>query len=359
MRASSEILKAIRTEVFGESQRVFGKRLPLAKETISRMELRKEGHPVTARHLRLLRGLRAPMKKAEQLEALLEELEAAVWREMQVDLGIEPGPQGAPIAGTAPTERIEADGPPAGQLPAEVPEQATPEMEEAARRLELLRLEEERRAEELRRLQESVQRAEAMLQRAEQLRLEEEERRAAHASRMAEEEVRARARRQRARWLGLVAAAVLVAFGGLAHLVRERSSRPSMEDAQAAKHHAVNPELPDGGTEPSPWEASPPEGGASSGGLDAGTALGKLLKNALPMPAGGLPRQQSAPCPEGITEEFNGHCWVRWPLTPELVRAGACDTLGLYEPSAGWCRAHNAGFRPWLEQRRTNNAVDP
>ncbi|HLL56217.1 MAG TPA: hypothetical protein VK447_21820 [Myxococcaceae bacterium] len=357
MRASSEILKAIRTEVFGESQRVFGKRLPLAKETISRMELRKEGHPVTARHLRLLRGLRAPMKKAEQLEALLEELEAAVWREMQVDLGIEPGPQGAPIAGTA-LERVEADGPPAGQLPAEVPEQATPELEEAARRLELLRLEEERRAEDLRRLQESLLRAEAALQRAEQLRLEEEARRAAQASRMAEEEVRVRAQRQRAWRLGFAVVAALVALGGLADFIRERSSRPPLEDARAENHHAVTPESPDGGIGASPWDAPPPEEGMTSGGSDAGTEMAELLKSALPMPTGGLPRQRAAPCPEDV-EEINGYCWTKWSLTPAQVKTGACEDPGMYEPSAGWCRAHKAGFRPWYGPRRINNAVDP
>jgi hypothetical protein len=341
MRASSEILKAIRTQVFSESQQVFGKRLPLAKETISRLELRKEGHPVTARHLRLLRGLRAPQNKAEQLQALLKELEAAIWREMQVDLGVEPGAQREAVVGISPTETVALD------------------VDEAALRAEQLRLEEEaRRAEEVRRIQESVQRAEAAVQRAEQLRLEEEARRAAQVSRMAEEEARVRARQQRAWRLGGAAVAVLVALGGLAHFTRERSPRPPMENARAENHHAVTPELPDGGTGPSPWEATPPEGAATSGGLDAGTAMAELLKSAQPMPTGGLPRQQPAPCPAG-TEQFNGYCWKRWPLTPELVKAGACDQPDLYEPSAGWCRAHLAGFRPWYEPRRTNRVVDP
>jgi hypothetical protein len=359
MRASSEILKAIRTEVFGESQQVFGKRLPLAKETISRLELRKEGHPVTARHLRLLRELRAPMNKAKQFEALVKELEAAIWREIQADLGVAPGAQDTAAAGTSPTEAGDPNGPPAGALPGEAPLPATPEEEEAARRTELLRLEEEaRRAEEFRRLQEAVQRAEAAVQRAEQLRQEEDVRRAAQASRMAEEEARFRARRQRAWRSSVAVVAVLVALGGLAHFIGERSSRPPMEDARAANHQALTPELPDGGTGPSPSEVPPPEEGTTSGGLDAGTAMAELLKGAQPMPTGGLPRQQSAPCPEDI-EEFNGYCWLRSPLTPGQVKAGACDEPGLYEPSAGWCRTHKAGFRPWHGPRRINNAVDP
>jgi len=81
-----------------------------------------------------------------------------------------------------------------------------------------------------------------------------------------------------------------------------------------------------------------------------------LLKNALPMPAGGLPRQLAAPCPEDI-EEINGYCWFKWSLTPGQVKIGACDQPDVYEPSAGWCRAHNAAFLPWYGRRRTNNAV--
>ncbi len=379
MRASSEILKAIRTEVFGESQQVFGKRLPLAKETISRLELRKEGHPVTAKHLRLLRELRAPKNKADQFHALLKELEEALWREMQVSLGREPGALEAPAAVTAPTEREDLDSTSVGPMPQEVPEQATPDMEEMAQRLDLLRLEEARRAEEVRRLQESLQRAEAAIlraeelaiqraeelaiqraeelaiQRAEQLRLEEEAKRAARASRMAEED--ARARRQRSWRLGVAALAALMVLGGLAYLSRQRLSQSSMDDARA-ENHAVTPEKPDGGTRPEPWEAPPPEEETASGGLDAGTAMMKLLKNAQPMPTGGLPHQRAAPCPEGI-EEFNGYCWSRSSFTPAQVEQGTCEDPVFYEPSAGWCRAHKAGFRPWYGRRRTPNAVDP
>ena len=365
VRASSEILKAIRTEVFGESQQVFGKRLPLAKETISRMELRKEGHPVTAKHLRLLRELRAPKNKADQFHALLKELEEALWREMQVSLGREPGAQEAPAVATAPTERADLDGTPVGPLPGEVPEQAAPDREEMAQRLELLRLEEARREEEVRRLQESLQRAEAAIQRAEQLaiqraeqlRLEEEAKHAAQASRMAEEEARARARRQRDWRLGVAALASLVLLGGLAYLSRQRPSQSSTDDARA-ENHAVTPEKPDGGTRPEPWEAPPPEEETASGGLDAGTAMMKLLKNAQPMPTGGLPHQRAAPCPEGI-EEVNGYCWRKFSFTPAQVEQGNCEDPVFYEPSAGWCRTHKAGFRPWYGRRRTPNAVDP
>jgi hypothetical protein len=358
VRASSEILKAIRTEVFGESQRVFGKRLPLAKETISRLELRKEGHPVTAKHLRLLRELRAPKNKADQFHALLKELEEALWRELQVSLGREPGAQEAPAAATVPTERADLDSTPVGPSSGEVPEQATPDLEQIAQRLELLRLEEARRAEAVGRFQESLQRAEAAIQRAEELRLEEEAKRAAQASRMAEEEARARARRQRSWRLGVAAFAALVVLGGLAYLSGQRRSQSSMDDARA-ENHAVNPEKPDGGTRSEPWEAPPPEEGTTSGGLDAGTAMMELLKSAQPMPmVGGLPRQRAAPCPEGI-EEYNGFCWSRWSLTPAQVEQGTCEDPVFYEPSPGWCRTHRAGFRPWYGRRRTPNAVDP
>jgi len=160
-----------------------------------------------------------------------------------------------------------------------------------------------------------------------------------------------------ARRLGAAALAGPVALYVLAHLAVQRLPPPAMENADTSKHQAM-PDGPGSGPGPGSREAPPPEEGMTSGGLDAGTEMAELLKGAQPMPTGGLPRQQSAPCPGGI-EEINGYCWKRWPLTSEQVKAGVCDEPDLYEPSAGWCRAHLAGFRPFYGSRRTNNAVDP
>ena len=93
--------------------------------------------------------------------------------------------------------------------------------------------------------------------------------------------------------------------------------------------------------------------------LSAGTVLEKLAKQALPMPKRPLPGQMAAPCPDGA-DEFEGYCWLKTQLSPDLVDRGACDdpALGFYEPSAGWCRAHRVGYRPLSSTRRHNNTVE-
>jgi len=93
-----------------------------------------------------------------------------------------------------------------------------------------------------------------------------------------------------------------------------------------------------------------------SAGLDGGTALAQLVQQATLMPRSPLPGQRSKPCPGGAVEEVNGHCWLKLSVTPELLKAGACENSSVYEPSTGWCQAHLAFYLPFFDNRR--NAVD-
>lgn len=94
-----------------------------------------------------------------------------------------------------------------------------------------------------------------------------------------------------------------------------------------------------------------------TGGLDGGTGIVRLVNQASPMPTHPLRKQHAAPCPEGI-DEFNGYCWMKLSLTPAQIKAGACEEEGMYEPSPGWCREHNAGYRPY-RGGRPGTSVDP
>ena len=432
MRSSSEILKAIRKDVFEETQKTFGKRLPLAKETISRLESGSDEHQVTRRHLRLLRGLRAPKNKAEQLQSLLSELEAALWREMTGTDPVEPGAQDGPpldplldpspssngpeaeeraraaeldAAERAETLRREAEARHAelvrrgeefarrAEAAAERGEQALRQQEvwcaeEARRREETVqrieaaaeRVEEEARRreeavqriaaaaeraeDEARKREEAVQRIAAAAERAEQLRREDEARREEEAERMARAALEAERVRDAARRRGLVAIAASAALGllvgGVSQMGKAVSRHPpdDADVARAGDEESVNPGVPPGGTEPAFEKEPTPEEEFTSAGLDAGTALVRMLRAAIPMPKTGFPGQLAAPCPEH-TEELNGYCWRRFALSPQQVKDGFCEELSLYEPSSGWCRKNHAGYRPYLGARRNNNVVDP
>jgi len=98
------------------------------------------------------------------------------------------------------------------------------------------------------------------------------------------------------------------------------------------------------------------EGVRSGAAGGAASVAASLIHRASPMPAGGVPGQRRAPCPEGAEAIKNEWCWNRWTLTPEQVRGGACDDPQFYEPSEGWCVAHRAAYRPVYAPVRRKNA---
>ena len=60
MRKASDILKAIREDVFGYSQRGLAESLGYAEATVCRLESGKPQHRLSAIHLEKLRGLNPP-----------------------------------------------------------------------------------------------------------------------------------------------------------------------------------------------------------------------------------------------------------------------------------------------------------
>jgi hypothetical protein len=398
VRSSSDIFKAVRTEVFGETQETFGRRLLLTKETISRLEGRKAGHYVSVRHLRLLRGLRAPRDQAAKLEALLVELDAALQREMAAG-GPGPAQEAFPVGVEAPGQGAEAAStggvgkPGLGAESASDAERAATRAESVAERIEqLYAAEEARRADEARkreeeaeqakrlRFAEETRRAEAArkqeelvrcvveaAERFEQIRAGDEARRAEEArkkeseARAAEEEARRVeqrrvSERRQTRRLLLAMLAMSTALGALGGVATRTFETPPaqvdrMRAEQAPSQETRTPEV-------APSERGLPEEDLDaeeslSAGMDAGTAMTELLMQAIPMSRGPVPGQMAAPCPDEA-EEFNGYCWGKVALTSRQVKAGFCDTAGLYEPSEGWCRAHRAGYRPLRSARRRN-----
>ncbi|HLL84541.1 MAG TPA: hypothetical protein VK420_17885, partial [Longimicrobium sp.] len=334
MRSSSDIFKAVGTEVFGETQETFGRRLLLTKETISRLEGRKAGHYVSIRHLRLLRGLRPPRDQAGKLEALLVELDAALQREMAAEgaglaqvavlAGVDASGRGPEVAVTEGVGKAgqDAESASAAERAATRAESAAERVErllaaEEARRAEearqrqeeaehakRLRLAEEaRRAEDARKQEESVQRVVEAAERLAQLRVTDEAHRAEEArkkgaeARAAEEEARqaeerrVSERRQTRRLLlaTLAMSAALGALGGVASRAFEapRTDVDRMSAEQAAGQETRTPEV-------APSERGVPEEDldaeeALSAGMDAGTAMTELLMQAIPMPRGPVP----------------------------------------------------------------------
>lgn len=502
MRSSSIIFRAIRMELFRLSQAKFGKKLGLSKVTIGRLERRKHGHHVSAKHWRLLRDLPAPPGEAERKEAMLDELAKAIEEESKPEGYLE-----AEQRRQAEEEKRAADLQKAAEA-AQRAELAVRELErleaalqrtaaEIEQRLEGFRQAEELRRQQdadtrevtLRRVEELAQRAEGSAQRADQLRLAAESIRAqadqhqeelvlraleaierAEKLRFEMEAARAQASEQfqefvlraeetarRAEQLALGWEARRVEMGETVRRVEEAAARAEQlraddearlaqaarrqeegrqrvegaaaraEDAatraeqtqaaladeaqnreQAAKdverrraleHRRVKRLLVTtviasvvlsvggvgaivmlwlppqaelvrmaqgtnfgpGAHEPLPAERESAgeegEDEALSAGLDGGTQLTKLVNQALPMPKGALHGQLTAPCPDDV-DEINGLCWGKVTLTPTQVKRGACDSLRLYEPSEGWCRANHAGYRPWFGSRK-NNSVEP
>ena len=235
-------------------------------------------------------------------------------------------------------------------------------MAQAAERVEqLFREAEARRAEEARDREECTRRAEDAAERAEKLCAEQEAQRKAEAQIQEDAAKRRVSEWRQVRRLAvatLAASAVLGVLGGAARRGFEAAvpRAGSGETAQAGNQAIGRREAPP--VSPDVVDAGPPDSGELlSSGLDGGTELAKLVTHALPFPKGALPQQLATPCPEGA-EEINGYCWARFTLTPAQVRSGFCDSIGLYEPSAGWCRAHRAGYRPVRGVRRNSNSVD-
>ena len=239
-------------------------------------------------------------------------------------------------------------------------EEAARWVEQAAQRLEQRCRElEAGRAEEAREREEAAQRAERAAQRAEQFFQVEDVRRAVEARKLEEAaklRVAEQSRMRRLVFAALAVGAVLnVPARGAGEAFEVPPPRAGLGDmAQVGKQNVGQHEtLPaDLGVVAEDSEES------LSSGLDGGTELTKLVTQALPFPKGALPQQMSAPCPASA-EDINGYCWKRFPLSPADVRDGMCDRLHMYEPSDGWCRAHNAGYRPVYVTRRSNNTVDP
>jgi len=169
VRRSSVILRQIRTDIFGETQEVFGKKFQVKGGSISRIENETSGYRVSKKYLRDLRQVRAPRDRGEPFQSLLAELEVA--------LSLEAG------------ETVQARGLWLGRQAEEAARKAQEsarQAQEAARLVQeaeglqaALHLETQFADEAARRLGDTVRAADTRLtERAEHLRLEEDSRRA-------------------------------------------------------------------------------------------------------------------------------------------------------------------------------------
>jgi len=399
MRKASDILKAIREDVFGWSQRGFGESLGYAVATVSRLESGKPQHRLSSIHLEKLRKLTPPAGKADLFRALLQEFEAALPAEEEPDLAsaeealrlhtealsrLDGGIRDAQTA----ARRAED----AARLAAQIHELAEVRRAEEAQRAEQLRqADEARRAEEVQRAEQLRQADEARraeeAQRAEQLRQADEARRAEEARQRAEdirqstEEVRqaksaareageaARLAKQSAevaqqvtmaalKWMRrgrylTVAVALVVSPIVSTTVVRFTDARRQRDTGTLAREEKAQSAHAE--AERSPPQTVPDEE-ADTAGVDAGTAMTEALLQALPFPPHGVPNQKPAPCSSGDEElDFNGYCYRK----AEVKKAGHCEDLRLYEPSPGWCRSHRYGYLPVYTSRKDNNSVDP
>jgi len=417
-RKASAILKAIREQVFGYSQKGFAQSLGYSREeTICRLESGQPKFRLNSTHLDKLRRLRPHPDKAEAFEALLKEFEAA--------LSAETPPGVHATERTADTEALhkvdegirQAQGAArqaaeAVRLAAQLHELAEARRAEEAQRAEQLRqAEEARRAEEAQRAEqlrqadearraEEAQRAEQLrqadearraeeAQRAEQLRQADEARRAedarerAEAKRHTAEEVRqaqgaareatdaARLAKQNAEVAQQVSSAAMKLIRqsryvtvALALVVSPIVSTTVVRYTDARREHETDTLAHEEKPDPKPRhpeeppQQTAPDEEADTAALDGGTALTEALLQALPLPPGGVPGQRAAPCP-AVYEEIHGRCWQKYTLSAEQVRVGSCEQLRLYEPEPGWCRSHRYGYLPVFASRKDNNSVEP
>jgi len=397
VRPSSQIVRAIRKEVFDFTQKAFGAKLQLQEETISRMENRIGGYRVLPKHLEVIRQLRAPSEKAKQFQALLAELETALRaEEAEADTKAEAdkreaappapgGAGGAPLRAEPTPSPEQGDGStarPPGEVapgPEQIFEAAKAWWEQQAARFDetvrqaqtkLQEMDRQLRdwwAEEQKQFQ-ARRDADAEAARARNERFQEELSALAHRTREATrsaQESAERAERARLvqeqrmqRWaLVTTMAAVLgLAGAGVAWLenLRPRDERvTSTVTRQQEAAHPEKAEQEDGGSIPE-TERQPTSENALSSAADGGTAAAKVITQATRMPKGGVPGQRRAPCPQGI-DEFESYCWSKWSLTSGQVEAGVCDDPQVYEPSEGWCAEHRAAYRPFYERRPRRN----
>jgi len=94
---------------------------------------------------------------------------------------------------------------------------------------------------------------------------------------------------------------------------------------------------------------------ANSSQVHGGTVMAQFLMQATLMPTSPLPFQRPRPCPDAV-EEVNGLCWLKVSWTSAQVKTGACEDSAFYEPEKGWCQAHLASYRPYLDIHRNSNA---
>ena len=416
MRKASDILKAIREEVFVHSQGGFAETLGYSrKETICRLESGKPEHRLSFIHLEKLRGLKPPPHKADAFQALLQEFEEALRREAAGPSVAERAP-GATPQGVAPGEGRSVEGHPAVAL-RETAEAR--QAEEALRAEQLRQADEARRAEEALRREEAPRHLEALTQRTEQVfqaamewwaqqvpRFEDALRQAqamvsgaeqrlvawwaeevkqfrtradaeaqqhagevaarakeaTDAARLAREsaeraEQTGRALMQRVQQWVLVgiSASMLAVAGGVVWGVLLRSGAERSTASLPGKPEPGSRELArqeQAGSTDQPEQPEAPEEGWSRG-QNGGSASVRPIIRASPLPKGGVPGQRHAPCPE-FADVFDGRCWTKVTLTSEQVRGGVCDDPKFYEPSEGWCVAHHAAYRPLFAPRPRN-----
>ena len=198
MGASSEILKAIRVDVFDLTQEKFAAKLGYAEETVNHWERGRTR--LAPKHLREVKLLRAPHGQTERLNALLREMESALLEEKRARGGFAKYSPSVQAALSTPEVPVHRDVPSlfekaeAVARRAEVAVKRVEELhqtrdardeatarrvEEAAQRAERLgRAAETQRAEDSRKQEQVERRVEQAAQRAEQLCREEEARRA-------------------------------------------------------------------------------------------------------------------------------------------------------------------------------------
>jgi len=374
-RRASVVLRAIREEIFGYSQKGFAETLGYnRKETICRLESGKPDFPLNSSHLDKLRRLAPHPDKAEAFEALLNEFQAALSADDPAEKArIEAQRQLEEGIGQAKEAARQAED--AAQRSAEFHERVEACRAEEAQRAEQLRqADEDRRAEEAQRLEQLRQadedrRAEEARDRAEALRQMNEEVRqvkgaageASDAARVAKQSAEvaqqvttaAMKRLRRSRYV-MAALALVVSPIFSITAVRYTETRTKRETDTLAREEKAQPAPP---RAEEPPQTDPGEE-ADTAGLDGGTALAEALVKALPFPPHGVPGQKAAPCASG-EEEFSGYCYAKYQLTANNVSRGHCESLRLYEPSPGWCRAHRLGYLPVYTGRKDNNAVEP
>lgn len=383
-RSSGEILRELRETVLDLDQAQLGRKLNLHPDHISRIENGRAGRRVKPKHLASIHQLKPPPGREAACARLLEELEAAVREEeapikasrrarreeaASAVLTPSPAPETVDATNVAVAQTTNAGSvstqatnvapavihevvdsapvvpvlPTANDIAAALVAMAPkpPDPDEVAKKVAAEVIAQQPKTPDLsevvrQAVQETAQATVTATQRFEEARLSE--------------------LRKMTRLAYVALAAPVLALAVLTvHALRESSPRTesaTRDDAGPSRNLSSSPVSRDLAED----QDLPDEGRVTSG-LDGGTQVTKLLKQALRMPQGALPGQMATPCPEGA-DEINGYCWKRWSFTPAQVKEGICDEA-FYEPSEGWCRAHHAGYTPVRHRGQRNNAVEP